>query len=154
MKKTQELPLFKEFCILFKSFNINSWTKKDFIQYLTILGVEQHSYNHLHVVRLIIRLIIEDVLKIDDVPEREKNTTYSESREAKLFRKKFCLDENTPILLDEDFEKFINLELINLINSEAFRSVHPPIYSIKILQMEIQSLIEYQIKFMSFKNRL
>ena len=70
-EKTQELPLFKEFCILFKSFNINSWTKKDFIQYLTILGVEQHSYNHLHVVRLIIRLIIEDVLKLT-MFQREK----------------------------------------------------------------------------------
>ena len=75
-EKLKNYLLFKEFCILFKSFNINSWTKKDFIQYLTILGVEQHSYNHLHVVRLIIRLIIEDVLKLT-MFQREKKIQHT-----------------------------------------------------------------------------
>lgn len=90
MKKTQDLPLFKEFCILFKSFNIYSWTKSDFIKNLSIIGVEKNSLNHFHVISLIIRLIIEDVLIIDDSPEREIKPTYSESNEANFFRNKYC----------------------------------------------------------------
>lgn len=90
MKKTQDLPLFNEFCILFKSFSINSWTKSDFIQNLSIIGVEKSSLNHFHVISLIIRLIIEEVLIIDDSPEREIRTTYSESNKANSFRDKYC----------------------------------------------------------------
>lgn len=154
MIKTQDLPLFKEFCILFKSFNINSWTKKDFIQYLAILGVEQHSYNHLQIIRVIIRLIVEDVLKIDDVPEREKNATYSESNEAKAFKQRFCLDTSIPLISDTDFERFISLELMNLLDSESLRYTHPHIYNKENIKREIQSLMDYQLKFLLFKNNL
>lgn len=154
MIKTQDLPLFKEFCILFKSFNINSWTKKDFIQYLAILGVEQHSCNHLHIIRIIIRLIVEDVLRIDDVPEREKNTTYSESNEAEVFRQKFCLDATISLISDTDFEKFISIELMNLLHSESLRYTHPHIYNNESIKREIQSLMDYHLKFLLFKNNI